>query len=184
MGVGVSRVTTISAFDDLWRRAILFFCLLSSCLVCFSPAILQKCAAVNTNSAPAVNYSFHPWRSSVLTTLKCTSFDHWRGPSLGLAVPERRSTLPNYQRNCSGISLPLERRKALTLELCSQKWVPCGERLYPTTAENLRWRLDAWSPPLCPQAAKTTTIQVLDFVRFKSALLLSLSSLILAQIYI
>lgn len=50
--MGVSRVTSISAFDDLWRRAILFFSFLSSCLVCFSPAILQKCAAVNTNSAP------------------------------------------------------------------------------------------------------------------------------------
>lgn len=59
-----------------------------------------------------------------------------------------------------------------------------GERLCPTTAENLRWRLDAWSPPPCPQAARTTTIQVLDFVRFKSALPLSLSSLILALIYI
>lgn len=32
MGVGVSRVTSIAAFDDLWRRAILFFSFLSSCL--------------------------------------------------------------------------------------------------------------------------------------------------------
>lgn len=109
MGVGVSRVTSISAFDDLWRRDILFFSLLSTCLVCFSPAILQKCAAVNTNSAPAVNYSFHQRQGPVLNTLKCTSFDRWRGPSFGIAMPERRSTLPNYQRNCSGISLPLER---------------------------------------------------------------------------
>ncbi len=84
MGVGVSRVTSIWAFDDLWRRAILFFSFLSSCLVCFSPAILQKCAAVNTNSALAVNYSSHPWQSAVLTALKCTSFDHWRGPSSAL----------------------------------------------------------------------------------------------------
>lgn len=62
MGVGVSRVTSISPFDDLWRGAILFFSSLSTCLPWSALFFffLQKCAAVNTNPVQTVNYSSHP----------------------------------------------------------------------------------------------------------------------------
>lgn len=156
MGVGVSCVTSISAFDDLWRHTVLFFPALSSCLVCLSAAILQKCAAVNTHFffAPAVNYSSRPRQGPVLTTPK--NIRHLItgvGPRSLWPCQSGDPPSPNYQRNCSGISLPLERQKALTLKLWSQKWVPCGERLYPTTAEKFEvapWRLEpAAVPPGC-----------------------------------
>lgn len=71
---------------------------------------------------------------------------------------------PNYCRNCSGISVAAGKaggshaRSSAARNECHVG----GERLYPTTAESLRWRLDAWSPPTCPQAARSTAIQVLD----------------------
>lgn len=111
MGVGVSRVTSISPFDDLWRGAILFFSSLSTCLpwsaLFFFFFSTEVCRSEH-KSCPGRKLFI----SSAAGPPSCTSLD--RG-----ALPARRSTLPHYQRNCSGISLPLERLSRR--ELCSQK---------------------------------------------------------------
>lgn len=165
-------MTLLSELLMIFGAALFFSLFFSSLSICFlfrsffffsTEQFLQKCAAVEASSAPAVNYSFHLWRGSVLAALKrIRHLITGVGPRSVWLCQSGDPPSPNYRRNCSGISSLLERQEALTLELGSQKWVPCGERRYPTTAENLRWRLDAWSPPPCPQPARTTTVQVLD----------------------
>lgn len=102
MGVGVSRVTSISAFDDLWRRAcsLLFFSPPFKLFGLLFPPLSRSVLQLTQILAPAVNYSFRPWQGSVCprTQLRrSTSFDHWRGPSFGFFGPRqssRGSTLP------------------------------------------------------------------------------------------
>lgn len=131
--------------------------------------------------APAVNYS-SPTR--VLTAQKCASFDR-RGPFLfflrvffvslrrrralvGPAPQPRIHPPPHYRRNCSGISSPLERLSRWSSAARNECHV--GRGCAPTTAENLRWRLDAWSPPpaVPPGCQSDHAFQVLDSVRFRA----------------
>lgn len=140
--------------------------------------ILQKCAAVNANSAPAVNYSFRPV-AELCPPRSSEKYVIW---SLAWAlVGSGRARAEIHPPLITSVIVQAsphrwKGRRLSRWSSAARNECHVGERLYPTTAENLRWRLDAWSPPLCPQAARTTTIQVLDFVRFKSAPALSLSS--------